>query len=153
MLKGDDDIKEALKKRYLEDENVRRILNVRIDDRYKFAKSNTAKKDFKAILQDHPNFADPQEWIAHSKEKRCAKCTNTNCRKVIPIKTNCLVVNGALSVVYNSHEARIQKFYYCLNDTCHTHNPAWANVRPIDTANLQNDLSLENAELRRILGI
>ena len=59
------------------------------------------------------------------------RCTNTCCKKVINVGTECIVIEGALTVPFNTNKAVTQKFYYCLYALCITNRPPWTNIWPL----------------------
>ena len=60
--------------------------------------------------------------------KRLVTCTNTCCKKVVNVGTECIVTEGALTVPFNTNKAVAQKFYYCLYALCITNRPPWTNI-------------------------
>ncbi len=156
VLKGDAiGIESALKARYLDEDTLKSIFATQIHDQFKIRKPNPkAKRNFTTILQTHQSCENEHTWVAHVKIKRCARCTNAKCQAVLRSGTQCLVVNGALAVICNTENVREQKFYFCLNDSCHKYKPAWTNIKQLAEANLQNELSsMEMDELRRKVGL
>ena len=77
----------------------------------------------------------------HRKIKRSAKCTNSRCRKIIGVGIECVSVEGALTVPYNSFKAVNQKFYFCLNLSCISNRPPWTNIRDIVELTFDKDIS------------
>ena len=84
---------------------------------------------------------DLEIWKLQKKCKRLAKYTNSHCRKVINVGTECIVIEGALTVPFNTNKAVAQKFYYCLDALCITNRPPWTNIRPLLEMNLDNDIT------------
>ena len=146
-------MKFALKVRYLDDEILKKLLTTTIDAKYKAKKPRaTDGRNVRAILEGHPDFGNCQKWTAHRKKNRCARCTN--CKAVLKgDTTDCLLVEGAMTVVWNSNKVRSQKFYFCLNDVCHRNRPHYTNINPIVKENVTNDLMINDEELYRVLGL
>ena len=97
-------------------------------------------KDFRVILAEHSCFTQPQIWRVQKKYKRLAKCTSSCCRKVINVGTECIVIEGALTVPFNTNKTVAQKFHYCLDPLCVTNRPPWANIRSLLELTFDNDI-------------
>ena len=70
--------------------------------------------DFHAIFSEHACFTHPQIWKVQKKCKWLAKYTNSRCRKVINIGTECIVIEDVRRVPFTTNTAVAQKFYQCL---------------------------------------
>ena len=86
-------------------------------------------------------FTQPQIWKVQIKCKWLAKCTNSRCRKVINVGTECIVMGGALMVPFNTNKAAAQNFYYCLHALCVTNWLPWTNIRPLLELTFDNDIT------------
>ena len=63
------------------------------------------KREFVTILQAHDYYVKEQEWTLHMKSARSSKCTFSGCKIDIQRGTEYFLVNGALTVPYNSNKA------------------------------------------------
>ena len=69
------------------------------------------------------------------------KCTDRRCRKVINVGTKYIVIEGALTVPFNTNKGVAQKFYYCLDVLCITNRLPWANIRPLLELTFDSDIT------------
>ena len=60
---------------------------------------------------------------------------------VINIGTKCIVIEGALTVPFNTNKAVTQIFYYCLDALCITNRSPWTNIRPLLELTFDNDIT------------
>ena len=76
--------------------------------------STDKRKEFHIILGEHACFTQPQIWKVHKIASgwQMYKCTNSRCRKVINVGIECIVIEGALIVPFNTNKAVARKFYY-----------------------------------------
>ena len=79
--------------------------------------------DFHAIFSEHACFTHPQIWKVQKKCKWLAKYTNSRCRKVINIGTECIVIEDVRRVPFTTNTAVAQKFYQCLDALFITNQP------------------------------
>ena len=70
-----------------------------------------------------------------------AKCINSRCRKVINVETECIVIEGALTVSFNTKKPVAQKFYYRLDALCIPNRPPLTNIQPLLELTFDNDVT------------
>ena len=99
------------------------------------------RKDFHVIPAEHACFTQPQIWKVQKRCKWLAKCTNSRSRKVINVGTECIVIEVALKIPFNTNKAVTQKFYYCLDALCITNWPPWTNIRPLLELTFDSDIT------------
>ena len=97
------------------------------------------RKDFHVILAEHATFTQPQIW--KEQKKQLAKYTNSRCRKVTNVGTEFSVIEGTLTVPFNTNKPIAQKLYYCLDALCITNRPPWTNIRPLLEFTFDNDIT------------
>ena len=99
----------------------------------------------KIILQSHPSYNAPQDWLYTVKKSRSAMCRG--CRDLIPKNEICVEVRGALTVPYQKDFAVTgSTFYYCPKLPCISSCPPWTNLRvPVL---LQVDRALTEAQIQ-----
>ena len=115
--------------RFIEENDWQSLLDAAEKDiKHQFLREQPTdkRKDFRAILAEQVCFTQPQIWKLQKKCMPLAKCTNSRCRKLINIETKCIVIEGALTVPFNTNKAVAQKFYCCLDALCITNLPPWA---------------------------
>ena len=138
------DIQSSLERKFISNNDLSALFSAagsEVKPQYRQEKVLRGKTNFKEILANHEQFSQKQVWLAHKKIKRSAKCSNPSCRKIITIGTECLVVDGALTVPYNQSKAVNQKFYFCLSRLCSGNRPPWINVRDITELTFDKDFN------------
>ena len=154
VLKGND-LKEAMKNRFLSDDYVKNLLSNQVEEKFKISNAQRRErrhKDFPAILQRHEDYEKAQTWRAHKKSVRAANCTNYKCKASLKRGTDCLVVD-ALTVRFDQEKASPQLFYYCLNSSCHKHQPKWTNIRGMTEEYFVNETDIEQSQILKLLGL
>ena len=101
---------ETLRYRYLTDKELTLLIQaagIKVPEEFMQPPPSTShkKKEFVTILQAHDDYVKEQEWTLHMKSTRSAKCTFSGCKINIPREKECFLVNGALTVPYNSNKA------------------------------------------------
>ena len=143
VLNGND-LEPSLRICFIEENVLRSLFDAAGKDiKHQFLREQPTgkRKDFHAILVEHACFTQPQIWKVQKKCKWLAKCTNSRCRKVINVGTECIVIEGALMVPFNTNKAVAQKFYYCLHVLCVTNWLPWTNIRPLLELTFDNDIT------------
>ena len=75
------------------------------------------------------------------------KMYSSRCRKTINVGTQCIAIEGVLTVPFTTNKAAAQKFYYCLDGRYITNRPMLANIRPL------LELTLRKKEIFNLLKI
>ena len=87
------DIEPSLRMRFIEENDLQSLFDASGKDiKHQFLREQPIgkRKDFHAILAEHACFTQPQIWKVQKKCKQLAKCTNSCCRKIINVGTECL---------------------------------------------------------------
>ena len=121
------DLEPSLRICFIEENNLRSLFDAAGKDiKHQFLLEQTTGK--RTNLAEHACFTQPQIWKVQKMCKQFAKCTNSRCRKVINVGTECIFIEGALIVPFITNKAGAQKFYNCLHGLCITNRPLWTNI-------------------------
>ena len=112
---GGMDLVETLRTRYIGDDALKALLRKQIPAKYLQKNEKRTKKQFGEILMVSGEYNNVQATLLHKKTTKSAKCTK--CKITITRCTNCFVVDGALTVPFNSGKADPAKFLF-LCGTC-----------------------------------
>ena len=126
---------EPLRIRFIEKNDLRSLFDAAVKDikhQSSYAKNQLLKERTSILfLLSTLVFLNHKFGKCPKKCKRLAKCTNSRCRKVINGGTECIVIDGALTVPFYANKAVAQKFYYYLDALCIANQPPWTNIRPL----------------------
>ena len=118
----------SLRSRYLADSELETLKSRQVGAHF-LCKEGVKKtrRQFLNILQNNARYNDTQSVMLHRKVGHSADCRS--CRACVRPGTMCFVLEGALSVIYKTDTARVQKFYFCAGPCLSSPPPPWTNIR------------------------
>lgn len=147
VVLGGSDLDESLKSRYLDDENLERIISQNIDTSHlQKKKPRRSRALIQDILRKDSKFYDEQVLTLMLKSgSREATCRT--CRNVIRPGILCFKLTGALAVEYEKDCAVGRAFYFCSNEHCiSAPKPVWTNIRNPVAYKVSSEVTSEQYE-------
>ena len=113
-----------------------------------------SKKEYKEIINTHPDANQEQTFMHSLKENRSSKCHGLNCKKSIGLGDPCVKVCGALTVPFGKDFAVKQDFYFCPSRYCVKRPPIWSNIKhPIELIKGHNISHIDYDSLKKELSL